>query len=107
MVAVLALVERGNSVKRWSAPTCPRCVLPLSRVLGPALTALVFLAASTSFAQVTDLDIWVDSDFDGLPGPTNGILFSQGIRDSVAIYIDSRDLVWTNFLCRVGGGALV
>lgn len=56
-----------------------------------------------SVAQVTDLDTWIDGDFDGLPdaGPSTATAMQLGSVDSFAIYVDLAGFptaTWTNFL---------
>jgi len=60
------------------------------------LVALPGLAA----AQVSDLDTWIDTDFDGLPDGAPSTM-AVGAIDSFAIYVDPTGFplsTWTNFL---------
>ncbi|MFN0150425.1 MAG: hypothetical protein ACKVU1_06905 [bacterium] len=63
------------------------------------LVALPVLA----LAQATDLDTWIDTDFDGLPdaGPSTAPAMVVNTVDSFAIYVDLTGFPvtnWTNFL---------
>jgi len=73
-------------------------------IAGVLIGALLIGVPQRASAQVTDLDIWIDTDGDGLPGPSRGNFVASGIADSFAVYIDSHDFAWTNFLCYLSLG---
>jgi len=64
------------------------------------MLALICVTPDASRAQVTNLDTWIDGDFDGLPdsGPS---AWEINTIDSFAIYVDLTGFptaTWTNFL---------
>jgi len=55
------------------------------------------ISATTGFGQQTDLDVWIDTNQDGLPGGPAKTL-NVGVPDSFRVYYDTGASVWTNFL---------